>query len=233
MKTLRVAGTALAVACGMAAQASAAPTFTFESVPALDDMTALIQSKFQLGASRADLRRTFVEEGRATLKVRPGDPGIEKYIYDIDLCHYYVWRWNISADYDAGGQLRQAYVNGNIVYPAGTPKKVVSTVAEEGRKAAIYRVQRPRPEAYKGEKSLGFMLLDRDSDLKTIDDQMLIGAGPSRPDPMNMGRMVAYSEVDPWRSIFDLDDADRIAPYPGNCADVDKFMDAQKQALKR
>jgi hypothetical protein len=222
----------LALAGGTATQAYAAPTFAFESVPALDDMAAFIQSKFQLGASRADLRRTFVEEGHATLKTRPGDPGVEKYIYDIDLCHYYVWRWNISADYDAGGQLRQAYVNGNIVYPAGTPKKVVSTVAEEGKKAALYRMQRPRPEAYKGEKSLVFMLLDRDSDLKTTDDQMLIGAGPSRPDPMNMGKMVAYSEVDPWRSIFDLDDADRIAPYQGNCADVDKVMDAQKQALK-
>jgi hypothetical protein len=228
-----VASVAVALVCGMTTQASAAPSFAFESVAALDDMSALIQAKFQLGASRADVRRTFVEEGHATLKIRPGDPGVEKYIYDIDLCHYYVWRWNISADYDAAGQLRQAYVNGNIVYLAGTPKKVVSTVADEGKKAALYRMQRPRPEAYKGEKSLGFLLLDRDSDLKTIDDQALIGAGPSRADPMNMGKMVAYSEIDPWRSIFDLDDAERIAPYQGNCADVDKFMEAQKQAVKR
>lgn len=220
----------LLVFCGTTSLASAEPQFAFESVTALADMSSLIQAKFPLGTSRTSLRRTFVEEGHATLKIKAGDPGIEKYIYDIDLCHYYVWRWNISADYDAGGLLRQAYVNGNIVYPDGSPQKVISKVAEEGKKASLYRMQRPRPEAYKGESSLGFILFDRDSDLKTTDDQALIGAGPSRADPANMGTMVAYTDIDPWRSIFDIDSVDQIKPYPSNCENVDKIMEAQKQA---
>ncbi|MES2160784.1 MAG: hypothetical protein V4476_06475 [Pseudomonadota bacterium] len=219
--------------CGTTSFASAEPPFTFEAVTALDDMSSLIQARFPLGASRASLRRTFVEEGHATIKINAGDPGIEKYIYDIDLCHYYVWRWNISADYDADGLLRQAYVNGNIVYPNGSPKKVISKVAEVGKKASMYRMQRPRPEAYKGESSLGFILFDRDSDLKTTDDQALIGAGPSRADPVNMGTMVAYTDIDPWRSIFDIDSVDHIAPYPNSCANADALMEAQKQAQKR
>lgn len=213
--------------------ASAESPFTFESVVTLDDMSSLVQAKFPLGTSRANLRRVFVEEGHATLKVRAGAPGVEKYIYDIDLCHYYIWRWNISADYDARGQLRQAYVNGNIVFPNGNPKKVIPKVAEGGKKASIYRVQRPRPEAYRGESSLGFLLFDRDSDPKTTDDQALIGAGPSRADPTNMGKLVTYADVDPWRSIFDFDAADRIAPYQGDCNRVDRLVKTQRQAQKR
>ena len=223
----------LLVFCGTTTVASAESPFTFESVVTLDDMSSLVQAKFPLGTSRANLRRAFVEEGHATLKVRAGDPGIEKYIYDIDLCHYYVWRWNISADYDASGQLRQAYVNGNIVFPNGNPKKVIPKVAEEGKKASIYRKQRPRPEAYKGESSLGFLLFDRDSDPRTTDDQALIGVGPSRADPTNMGKLVTYTDVDPWRSIFDFDAADRIVPYQGNCNKVDELIKAQRHAQKR
>lgn len=204
-------------------------TFTFESVVALDDMSSLVRAKFPLGTLRANLRRTFVEEGHATLKVKTGDSSVEKYIYDIDLCQYYIWRWNISADYDANDKLRQAYINGNIVFPNGNPKKVIPKVAEEGKKAAIYRVQRPRPEAYKGESSLGFLLFDRDSDPKTTDDQALIGAGPSRADPMNMGKLITYTDVDPWRSIFDFDAANRIVPYQGNCNEVDRLMQTQKR----
>jgi hypothetical protein len=212
------------------ASAAGEPRFAFESVSTLDDMSSLIRARFPLATPRSDLRRTFVEEGNATLKVKADAPGSEKYIYDIDLCHYYVWRWNISADYDGSGRLLQAYVNGNIVFPSVSPKKIVSKIAEEGKKASIYRVQRPRPEAYKGEKSLGFLLLDRDSDPATIDDQALIGAGPSRPDPTNMGKMVAYADVDPWRSIFDFDPADRIMPYQGSCEGADKLFEAQRRA---
>ncbi|MDH4609835.1 hypothetical protein [Pseudomonas sp. BN102] len=206
----------LLVLCGTKA-ACAEPTFSFESVETLDDMSSLIRSQAPLGSSRENVRRIFVEEGSATLKVKEGDSSIEKYIYDIDLCHYYIWRWNISVDFDASDQLLQAYVNGNIVFPNGNPKKFVPKVAEEGEKASIYRKQRPRPEAYKGENSLGFLLFDRDSDPSTTDDQALIGAGPSRADPMNLGKIVIYEDVEPWRSIFDFDSADRIVPYQGNC----------------
>lgn len=210
--------------------ASAESTFTFESVVTLDDMSSLIRAKFPLGTSRANVRRMFVEAGHATLKVKAGDSSVEKYIYDIDLCHYYIWRWNISADYDAGDQLRQAYINGNIVFPNGNPKKVISKVAEEGKTASIYTVHRPRPEAYKGESSLLFLLFDADSDPRTTDDQALIGGGPSRADPMDMGKLIAYTDVDPWRSVYDFDAADRIVPYQGDCTEVDRLMKMQKEA---
>lgn len=222
----------LLIFCGTTVT-SAESTFTFESVVTLDDMSTLVRAKFPLGTSRANVRRMFVEDGHATLKVKAGDSSVEKYIYDIDLCHYYIWRWNISADYDASGQLRQAYINGNIVFPNGNPKKVISKVAEEGRQASIYQVQRPRPEAYKGESSLLFLLFDADSDLRTTDDQVLIGGGPSRADPMNMGTLIAYTDVDPWRSVYDFDAADRIVPYQGDCNEVDRLMKTQKEAQRR
>lgn len=233
MKISYIASAVLLSLFGASTVASADSTFTFESVVSLDEMSSLVKSKIPLGTSRANVQRVFVEEGRATLKVKAGGYGVEKYIYDIDLCHYYTWRWNISADYDANNLLRQAYVNGNIIFPNGNQKKDIPKVAEDGKKASIYRVQRPRPEAYKGESSLGFLLFDRDSDPKTTDDQALIGAGPSRADPMNMGKLVTYTDVDPWRSIFDFDAADRVVPYQGDCAKVDGLMKAQIEAKKR
>jgi len=221
------------VLCSAVNPAAADPAFAFSSISTLDDMTSFIRTRFPLATSRSDLRHAFVDQGHATLKIKPGAPNVEKYIYDIDLCHYYVWRWNISADYDEGGKLLQAYVNGNIVFPDGSPKKIVPKVAEFGKKAAIYRGQRPRPEAYKGEPSLAFILFDRDSDLTTKDDQTLMGAGPSRAVPENMGKMFVYSDVDPWRSIFDFDPADHIVPYAGSCEQADKIYDGQKKAQKR
>jgi hypothetical protein len=208
-------------------------SFTFESVASLDEMSSLIKKKFPLGTSRETLRHAFVEQGDATLKIMSSNSNTEKYIYDIDLCHYYIWRWNISTDYDANGQLRQAYVNGNIVFSNGIPKKVVAKIADEGKKASIYRVQRPRPEAYKGESSLGFILFDRDSDPKTTDDQAIIGAGPSRADPANMGNLVTYRDIDPWRSIFDFDVANRIVSYQVDCNKVDRIVEARKQTQKQ
>lgn len=233
MRIPYIASVILLLFFGAPTMASADSTFSFESVVSLDDMSLLLRSTIPLGTSRANVQRMFVEEGRATLKVKAGDSGVEKYIYDIDLCHYYTWRWNISADYDASNLLRQAYVNGNIVFPNGKPKKDIRKVAEEGKKASIYRVQRPRPEAYKAESSLRFLLFDFDSDPKTTDDQALMGAGPSRADPMNMGKLVTYTDVDPWRSIFDFDAADRIVPYQGDCAKVDGLVKAQIEAQKR
>lgn len=206
----------LIMPCGVEVT-DAEPKFSFESIETLDDMTSLIRSEIPLGSSRAHVRRIFIEEWLATMKVKDNDPQIEKYIYDIDLCQYYIWRWNISADYDTNDQLLQAYVNGNIVFPDGNTKKSIPMNAHPGENASIYRMQRPRPEAYKGETSLGFLLFDRDSDMNTTDDQALIGAGPSRVNPTNMGKMTVYKDIDPWRSIFDFDVTDRINPYQGNC----------------
>jgi hypothetical protein len=229
MNISRIIVIALLLICQGNVEAGAEASFSFESVTSLDEMSSMVRSKFPLGIPRAVVRRSLLDEGHATLRIKPDDSSIEKYIYDIDLCQYYIWRWNISADYDASGHLRQAYVNGNIVFPEGTPKRTIPKIAENGKKASIYKVQRPRPEAYKGERSLAFLLFDRDSDPRTTNDQALIGAGPSRPDPMNMGRLVTYTEVDPWRSIFDFDAAERIVPYQGDCKEVDKHMNASRR----
>jgi hypothetical protein len=232
IKRLLLSSLLMTVSFSKAIGVAAEPTFGFDSVLTLEDMSSLIHSRFPLGTSRSALRQTFVEEGHATLRIKPDAPYIEKYIFDINLCNYYIWRWNISADYDESGRLLQAYVNGNSVFQDGTPKKIISKVAKPGTKASIYQVQRPRPEAYKGEKSLAFMLFDGDSDQRSNEDQTLIGAGPSRADPTNMGKLVMYSGIDPWRSIFDFDPVDHIVAYSGSCERADKIYEAQKQGQK-
>jgi hypothetical protein len=206
------------------AVADANPPFQFESIKTLDDMVTFVHEHFPLGSSRTDLRRAFVTGGHATLKTNPHQPGVEKYIYDINLCNYYIWRWNVSSDYDPDGRLQQAYVNGNIVFPDGRPKKIVPKVAEEGKTPSIFLGVRPRPEAYKGETNLSFTFIDLDSNLNTTDDQFAIGGGPSRADPMDMGKLIVYIEVDLWRSIFDSDSAEVIVPNQGNCTGADKRM---------
>lgn len=195
-------------------------TFKFEDVVSIEKMTNLISKRFSLKSSREELRKVFVSQGNATLKKHPSQKGVEKYLYDINLCSIYIWRWNISADYDQQGQLLQAYINGNPVFPNGTPKRIIPAKAEAGKKATISKRWKPRPEAYKGEKSIAYLLFDRDSNSKTTEDQALMGAGPSRADPHNMGNMFAYSEVDPWRSIFDRDNPRFIAPYKGSCSSI-------------
>jgi hypothetical protein len=192
-------------------------------------MQNFIEQKFPIGSSRDSMRKTFVGDGKATLKLHPTQRGVEKYIYDINLCSYYVWRWNVSADFDNNGRLLQAYLNGDPVLKNGSPKRDFKQNATPGKKQSIYRAQRPRPEATKGENSLGFILYDLDRNPKTIDDQALIGAGPSRADPTNMGTMIVYREVEPWRSIFDFDSADRIAPYSEDCTKVDTFYEKKRQ----
>lgn len=214
-----------------ASNSVAGPTnalFQFESVRSFDEMSDFVREHFPPGSSRSNLRQVFVTEGRATLKLHPQDAGIEKYLYDINLCNYYVWRWNVSADYDTSGKLLQAYINGNALFSDGKPNRIVSKVAEPGKKASIYRMQRLRPEAYKGENSLGYILFDRDSNTKTIDDQVLMGTGPSRADPLNMGKTITYAEVDPWRSIFDQDSANQVVPYRGDCVAADSRTQNRK-----
>lgn len=220
----------LALWCALSV-ARAEAKFQFESVVTLDEMSAFIRKQFPPGTPRSTLRRVFVEEGGATWKVKPNHPAIEKYIYDINLCHYYIWRWNISVDYDRNARLSEAYINGNPVFSTARKERAVEAEGQSpGKKSAIYRMQRPRPEAYKGESSLEFLLLDLDADTQTRHDQRLIGAGPSRADPFNMGQLVTYTDVDPWRSIFDQDAAKHIAPYSGNCKLVDQYMQQKSNA---
>jgi hypothetical protein len=214
------------------AMAEAPPTFQFESIHSTSEMRTLVEKDFPLGSPRTALRQRFVTEGAATQKVHPDLAGTEKYIYDINLCSYYVWRWNISADFDQGGLLLQAYINGDPVFAAGPQKKDTKKLGKADVKASIYKMVRPRPEAAKGEKALAFMLLDADSNIQTMHDQVLVGAGPTRPDPFNMGKLYVYSGVEPWRSIFDFDVANRIVDYIGDCNKVDQFYEQQKAASK-
>jgi hypothetical protein len=196
---------------------SSPPAFRFESISSLDGMHQFLTAHFPLGSPRTKLRETFVSEANATLIQHPTQVEVEKYIYDIDLCGYYIWRWNISADYSSSGDLLQAYVNGEPVFAAGKQKRDSDSLAKSG-KAVIYRMKRPRPQAVKGEQELSYLLLDADGDLKTIDDQVLTGAGPTSPNPSQLGQVHAYTNVEPWRSIFDSDNAQTIVAFSGDCA---------------
>jgi hypothetical protein len=189
----------------------------FQSPVTLDDMRQLIMAQFPLGSTRDTLRQAFVAGGKATLREHPSRKGTEKYLYDVNLCRLYVWRWNISADFDSQGRLQQAYINGFAVFPDGVSVPPVVEDAAHKATEKVLELTRPRPEADLGETALAYLLLDLDGDLKTIEDQSLIGAGPGRADPANMGNAVYYESVDPWRSIFDADAADFIAPYAKGC----------------
>jgi len=196
--------------------------FDFMDIKTLGEMEAYLKAKFPVGTDRSALRKTFVEEGKATLRQHPTYPGVEKYLYDVNLCYYYIFRWNISADYDQRGKMERLYLNGNEIYGAQDP--IIGTALADKVdtyvKQRIIKVQRPRPEAYKGEKSIAGLIYDRDGDLGTADDQKAITVGPSRADPMDMGTMVSYTDVLPWRSILDHDNALSVGKTK-NCLEAD------------
>jgi hypothetical protein len=168
----------------------------------------------------------FVREGGATPVPHPEWRGVEKYIYDVDLCGYYAWRWNISADYDADGRLRQAYVNGYIVFPDGLPQETFPPPRPgQGRSFTGY-LQRLYGD---NEIIVPYRIYDYDGDTATEDDQRLIsGPGPARMDPLEMGETVVYRDMDLWRSIFDVDETDGMAAYRGSCAEVRWTMEFKR-----
>lgn len=210
-------GTFLLATTAVPASAGEPTTFRFESVVSLDDMRDLIRREVGTSSTKDDMRRIFVTEGGATLIAHPASPGSEKYVYDINLCQLYVWRWNISADYAASGQLREIFVNGEPVLDPSATDPLMQSILEDAKKgdAGVYMMQRPRPEAAKGENSLGYVLIDKDADPRTTSDQILAGAGPTRADPQNLGKLHGYTVL-PWRSIFDAD-AVPIMPFDGKC----------------
>ncbi len=200
--------------------AQAAAPFRFEDQTSVEEMRALVLRDLSQTSTRDQVRRLFVDQGRAALIPHPRKSNVEKYIYDINLCGYYVWRWNISTDYRSDGQLKQLYVNAEPVLAGAQPNA-------PPKKGPFYRSDIPRPQAYKGEASLAVIFADRDGDLATADDrEILTGVGPTRADPLNMGRAHSY-RGELWRSIFDGDDAREVAPYPGDCAAVDDSMRRQ------
>jgi hypothetical protein len=202
----------------------AASGFQFEDVVSLEDMQSAVQTKFSIGSPREELRKVFVTEGKATLKPNPLHSNVEKYLYDINLCSYYVWRWNISADYDDQGKLQKAYVNGEPVFANGTQKRTPKDLP--AGTPEILKGIRLRPEATKGDSKLAFMAYDAGSPLQSASqsnaDRLATGAGPTRSDPVNMGTIHGYAGVDLWRSIFDWENADEIHPYQGSCSAADE-----------
>lgn len=216
MRGLAIAVVAVEAIVGGAAAAEPA-RFAFEAVTSVKDMRALVGARLSSPTTRDQVRSIFVTEGGATLVAHPRKADVEKYIYDIDLCSYYVWRWNISADYSAGGRLRQVYVNAEPVLGDAMKPPLPS-------KGPFFSYTRPRPQAHKGESSLAAVIADRDGDDRTLHDALiLMGVGPTRADPLNMGHVYPYSG-ELWRSIFDPDEVKAVVPYAGDCAAVEAEM---------
>lgn len=220
---------ALALVAAAFAATPAEAKFQFEEISSLQEMQEFIRKETPLGTSRDDMRKIFVEEGKATLKVHPLYKETEKYLYDINLCSYYIWRWNISADFDKNGKATQVYLNGLPSLEGGGKDRDIKE--KPGVKPTIAQAKRARPEASKGENALTYLLYDADGDIKTIADQKLVGGGPSNPDPLNMGKITMYENVRPWRSIFDRDPAEKIVAYKGDCSKVDEA--AKKAAAEK
>ena len=213
---LRGAALAAALALSLPAKAQQGTPFRFGAIDSLESMRSYLRDAFPPGAPRTALRSALAGEGNATHVVHPRRAGSDKYLYDINICDAYIWRWNISADFDDAGALVQAYVNGDPVHPSG-PQKIDPRSLGKGGKAAIYKLMRARPEAHKGETQLAYLLLDADANRMTPDDQLVIGGGPNRPQPGPGTKLYAYSGVELWRSIFDPDAAARIHGYDGPC----------------
>lgn len=218
--------------------ADAAERFRYDNVQTIDAMRHYIRKNFPIGTPREAVQKAFVLQGRGSLRHHPSQKGVEKYLYDINLCKYYVWRWNIAADYDPEGKLAQAYVNGLPVYADMPAWKPMEIGQGRGGKTRLTRMSRDWPQATKGAKQVYYMLLDLDGDYGTIDDQSLLGSGPDRADPANFGKLISYNEVDPWRSIFDDDLADDVYDYKGDCRPADAkylsktIMEPQHGVLK-
>lgn len=209
----------LALCCAallmLSAQAHAAD-FRFESYPRLDDMREFIIAKLPLGTPREEVRKTFVENGKATIITHPTHKQTEKYLYDIDICGAYLWRWNISADFDDGGKLAQAYINGNPVHMSGAPDPL-SIGYEALRIGALKSKKITRPGAEKF-SAITYSLQDSDRDFATTSDQTVSGPGYRAAMPYTFSEFYYYKNVFPWRSIFDEDASTKVTKHT-QCAD--------------
>jgi hypothetical protein len=206
------------VAGAISLAAPALAGFQFSDAQSLDDMRSALRHDTPLGTSRSSVRQMLVNEGGATMIEHPERANIEKYVHDINLCSLYVWRWNISANYDDAGNLTQIFINGEPVLNGGEPARGSKQAPKKaGAKQAILKVWRSRPEARLGENKLAFVLYDLDTATNLADDEFIIGAGPSRADPSNFGKMHVYRDVERWRSIFDQDAAKTVVDFAGAC----------------
>lgn len=199
------------------APGAANAAFKFEQFASLDDVRGYITAHLPLGSARENVRHIFVEEGGARVQSYPGNPTIEKYTYNINLCRTYVWRWNISANYNADGSLTQAFVNGEPVHAAGDPRRSSQAVQKPAGRGKIEKGWKHRPEADRGENALAYIRLNLEASSNDVGNKFIIGGGPTRADPANMGALHAYSDVEQWRSIFDDERGEPVHDYSGNC----------------
>lgn len=193
-----------------------AAEFSFHAVTSLDAMQSLLKRTFVLGTNEAAIDKAFQAAGAKRYK-HPDLPGVEKWVYDINLCRVYVWRWNISANFDASGALTQIFVNGDPVHAGGDKPRDASAIAEgNGKPQEIYKGTLPRPEASLGESSLAFIMFDVDTTSDKESDRFVNGAGPTKANPGDLGKIHVYN-TELWRSIFDGDRAKSVTKYSGSC----------------
>ena len=228
-KQLFMTGVILCALCLASSGARADAGFHFEDHPSLDLMRIYIEKNLPLGSTRDEMRAVFVTSGHATLKEHPAQAGVEKYIYDIDLCGRYRFRWNISADYDENGKLAQAYVNGRFVFMKGTEPKPMDLFAG-GQKVLTRRGFRATPLPTDPKRKISFRIYDFDKDLRTTADQMIEGYGPLRADPGSVQDEIKYAGLERWRSIFDEDETEKLNTYP-RCGKVQVLNDPAIQEL--
>ena len=218
MSKIAIASAAALFSSQLALAAPSEP-FQFEEHPDVSDMQSYVQQNFPLGSSRSDVRRAFVDQGRATLIPRPGVPSTEKYIYEIDFCHYHVWRWNISADYDSFGKVKQIYIEGDPALSNGiTPPPKVHR--DPGPTASVSKLVRDKPQAYKGDDKIYAVVIDwNTTDPANTDKDVFVG-GPTRAEFPNMGTVHVY-HGDLWRSIVDPDEVKYVVESKQDCSKFD------------
>ncbi len=198
--------------------------FSFDDIKTVPAMQAFIEDNLPLGTPKEKVQRAFVLQGHATLRNHPSEKYVEKYLYDINLCEYYIFRWNISADYDDKGSLVQMYINGIAVFPEGKQQSPLPP-PKAGNKARVVKTTRDWPQAKKGALKLSYLLFDADGDTKTTNDQRISGLGATNVDPADFGPGIRFHDVELWRSIYDEDISNDIATYAGSCKQADiKYM---------
>ncbi|MBW8638536.1 hypothetical protein K1W69_15170 [Hoeflea sp. WL0058] len=195
-----------------------AKPFDFATIVSLDDMHAELKSRFPLGADRADVYRQLSTEGGAAHYAHPDRANVEKYLYDIDLCKLHVFRWNISAHFFDNGKLTQIFVNGEAVHAAGDEIYDPSVNYRRDAPTKVSYILQQRPEASEGENVVSYVQLEPEDGDGTV-DVTVVGGGPTRADPWNLGSVHGYPPMPRWHSIFTLDKAGAVVPYSGACPD--------------
>ncbi len=228
--------TALALAMNVALSLAAhAEGFRFENVTSLEAMRDFIMQNLPRGTRRSVVRRTFVDEGSATFQLHPSpkrERYHEKYTYNINLCRLYVWRWNISANFNHGKRLNQIFVNGEALFPNSEPQWTSKTASKTGLPREIEATSKPRPQADLGVSSVSFVLLRVDPHTSFLPKEFAIGVGPARADPNGLRAIHIYPDVERWRSIFDAEKDEPVHDYTGQCPSLPSFAPAGATPIK-